>query len=211
MKVQILVDNPNSWMVDYAKQLVDILRKENDIKVNLIYQHEEVIEGDVLCLLGCEKIFKKLYLNKYNLVVHESYLPKGKGWSPLTWQILEGSSKIPITLFEAAEKIDSGVIYNQDFIELNGDELLPEIKHRQGTKTIGLIVDFIENIDKVIGREQIGEETFYPKRKSEDSELDIDKSIKEQFNLLRVCDNERYPAFFTLKGKKYIIKTYKDE
>ena len=211
MKVQILVDNPNSWMVDYAKQLVDILRKENDIKVNLIYQHEEVIEGDVLCLLGCEKIFKKLYLNKYNLVVHESYLPKGKGWSPLTWQILEGSSKIPITLFEAAEKIDSGVIYNQDFIELNGDELLPEIKHRQGIKTIGLIVDFIENIDKVIGREQIGEETFYPKRKSEDSELDIDKSIKEQFNLLRVCDNERYPAFFTLKGKKYIIKTYKDE
>ncbi|MDB2624725.1 hypothetical protein N9Y10_00865, partial [Flavobacteriaceae bacterium] len=189
----------------------DILKNKFDIKVSLIYKHEEVIEGDVLCLLSCEKIFKKLHLNKYNLVVHESYLPKGKGWSPLTWQILEGSSKIPITLFEALEKIDSGVIYNQDFIELNGDELLPEIKHRQGIKTIDLIVDFIENIDKVIGREQIGEETFYPKRKSQDSELDIDKSIKEQFNLLRVCDNERYPAFFTLNGKKYIIKTYKDE
>lgn len=211
MLIQILVDNPNSWMVDYAKQLVDILKNKFDIKVSLIYKHEEVIEGDVLCLLSCEKIFKKLHLNKYNLVVHESYLPKGKGWSPLTWQILEGSSKIPITLFEAAEKIDSGVIYNQDFIELNGDELLPEIKHRQGIKTIDLIVDFIENIDKVIGREQIGEETFYPKRKSQDSELDIDISIKEQFNLLRVCDNERYPAFFTLNGKKYIIKTYKDE
>ena len=211
MLIQILVDNPNSWIVDYAKQLVNILKKKFDIKVSLIYKHEEVIEGDILCLLSCEKIFKKLDLNKYNLVVHESYLPKGKGWSPLTWQILEGYSKIPITLFEAEEKIDSGVIYNQDFIELNGDELLPEIKHRQGIKTIDLIVDFIENIDKVIGREQIGEETFYPKRKSEDSELDIDKSIKEQFNLLRVCDNERYPAFFTLKGKKYIIKTYKDE
>lgn len=211
MLIQILVDNPNSWMVDYAKQLADILKNKFELKVSLIYKHEEVIEGDVLCLLSCEKIFKKLHFNKYNLVVHESYLPEGKGWSPLTWQVLEGSSKIPVTLFEATEKIDSGVIYNQDFIKLNGDELLPEIKHRQGIKTIDLIVDFIENIDKVIGSDQMGEETFYPKRKSKDSELDINKSIKEQFNLLRVCDNERYPAFFTLKGKKYIIKTYKDE
>ena len=211
MLIQILVDNPNSWMVDYAKQLADILKNKFELKVSLIYKHEEVIEGDVLCLLSCEKIFKKLHFNKYNLVVHESYLPEGKGWSPLTWQVLEGSSKIPVTLFEATEKIDSGVIYNQDFIKLNGDELLPEIKHRQGIKTIDLIVDFIENIDKVIGSDQMGEETFYPKRKSKDSELDINKSIKEQFNLLRVCDNERYPAFFTLKGKKYIIKIYKDE
>jgi len=209
--IQILVDNPNSWMVDYAKQLVNVLKKKFDIYVSLIYKHEEVIEGDVLCLLSCEKIFKKLNLNKYNLVVHESYLPKGKGWSPLTWQVLEGYSKIPITLFEATEKIDSGVIYNQDFIELNGDDLLAEIRHRQGIKTIDLIVDFIVNIDKVIGRKQLGEETFYPKRKPKDSELDINKSIIEQFNLLRVCDNERYPAFFTLRGKKYIIKIYKDE
>lgn len=211
MKVQILVDNSNSWMVVYAKQLVDVLKKKFDIKANLIFNHDEVIEGDVLCLLSCEKIFKKLDLNKYNLVVHESYLPKGKGWSPLTWQVLEGYNKIPITLFEATKKIDSGVIYNQDFIELNGDELLPEIKHKQGLKTIDLIVDFIENINKFVGHEQQGEETFYAKRKAKDSELDINKSLKEQFNLLRVCDNERYPAFFYLRGKKYNIKIYKDE
>jgi len=211
MKIQVLLDNPDSWMVDYAKQLDDILKKKFDIKVNLIFKHEEVVKGDILCLLSCEKVFKKLNLNTYNLVVHESYLPKGKGWSPLTWQVLEGSSEIPITLFEAAEKIDSGIIYKQDFIKLKGDELLPEIKHKQGVKTIELIVDFIENIDEVNGRDQVGEETFYHKRGPKDSELDINKSIIEQFNLLRVCDNERYPAFFTLKGKKYIIKTYKDE
>lgn len=211
MLIQILVDNPDSWVVDYAKQLVHIIKKKFDIKVNLIYKHEQVVKGDILCLLSCEKIFKKLNLNTYNLVVHESYLPKGKGWSPLTWQVLEGSNEIPITLFEATEKIDSGVIYKQDFIKLKGDELLPEIKNKQGVKTIELIVDFIEIIDKVNGRDQVGEETFYPKRGPKDSELNIDKSIREQFNLLRVCDNERYPAFFTLKGKKYIIKTYKDE
>ena len=43
---------------------------------------------------------------------------------------------------------------------------------------------------------------------SEGSELDINKSIKSQFNMLRVVDNERYPAFFSHKKKKYIIKIY---
>ena len=211
MLIQVLVDNPNSWMVDYAKQLVGILMKKFDVKANLIYDQKEVTKGDVLCLLSCEKLFKKLDLNTYNLVVHESYLPKGKGWSPVTWQVLEGSSQIPLTLFEAAESVDSGVIYNQNFIELKGDELLSEIKHKQGTKTIELIIDFIKDIDKIIGRKQVGEETFYPKRGPEDSELDINKSIKEQFNLLRVTDNERYPAFFNYKGKKYLVKIHKDE
>jgi methionyl-tRNA formyltransferase len=30
--------------------------------------------------------------------VHESALPQGQGWSPMTWQILEGASPIPVTL-----------------------------------------------------------------------------------------------------------------
>ena len=42
-------------------------------------------------------------------------------------------------------------------------------------------------------------------------ELNVSKTIKEQFNLLRVCDNERYPAFFYLNNKKYIIKIYGDD
>ena len=37
------------------------------------------------------KIIPKKFLEKsvINLVVHESDLPKGKGMSPLTWQILK--------------------------------------------------------------------------------------------------------------------------
>jgi len=39
-----------------------------------------------------------------------------------------------------------------------------------------------------------------------DSRLDIDRSIKEQFNLLRVVGNEEYPAFFEINGHKYLLK-----
>ncbi len=73
--------------------------------------------------------------NKHNLVIHESDLPKGKGWSPVTWQVLEGKDVIPITLFEAAKNVDAGDIYLQEFIHLDGSELLEEIKHKQGVYT----------------------------------------------------------------------------
>ena len=39
-----------------------------------------------------------------------------------------------------------------------------------------------------------------------DSRLDPDDTIAQQFNLLRVVDNERYPAFFELLGRRYILK-----
>ena len=208
MFVQILVDNPNSWIIPYAEKLKQNLL-DNNHRVLLLNDHDKVVAGDILCLLSCEKKFKNLHLNKHNLVVHESALPKGKGWSPLTWQILEGKKIIPITLFEASENIDSGVIYLNDKIVLAGNELIDEIRVFQGNCTVNLIVNFINNYDNIKGVEQKGESSFYKKRKVEDSKLDINKSIKEQFNLLRVVDNERYPAYFEYKGGKYKIQINK--
>lgn len=210
MLVQILVDNPNSWIVPYAKKLVKELNENQKIdEALLLFKHNEVLKGDILCLLSCERIFKGLNLNKFNLVVHESDLPKGKGWSPVTWQVLEGKNRIPVTLFEATKDVDAGAIYKQDFIILNGDELLPEIKHKQGVITNKLIHQFVENYPNVKGKPQEGESTYYEKRNAESSELDIKKTIKEQFNLLRVCDNDRYPAYFVLNGVKYTLKVEK--
>lgn len=211
MRIQILIDNINSWIVPYAQSLHALIKEKFNYNVDIIHKHEDVTLGDILILLSCERKFKNLSLNKYNLVVHESKLPLGKGWSPLTWQILEGSNKIPVSLFEAADEIDAGPIYLQEFIQLTGKELLPELKHLQGEFTIRLIVKFLENINEISKNVQTGESSFYPRRTKEDSQLDINKTIKEQFNLLRVCDNERYPAFFLLGDQKYILKIYKEE
>ncbi len=211
MKIQILVDNPNSWIIPYSKQLVSEISKKFGIEASLLYNHHEVEKGDLLFLLACENIFTKLNYNTHNLVIHESDLPKGKGWSPLTWQVLEGENRIPITLFEAEKSIDSGEIYLQNYIELSGDELLIEIKHQQGLKTIDLILEFIKNKTKISSYPQNGESTFYKKRTAKNSALNIHKSIDEQFNLFRVVDNERYPAYFEKNGYKYVLKIYKED
>jgi methionyl-tRNA formyltransferase len=150
-------------------------------------------------------------LHKHNLVIHESDLPRGKGWSPLTWQVLEGKESIPITLFEASEKVDAGQIYLQENIKLDGCELVDDLRRKQGEATISVALKFVDNYATVTGKPQKGEETFYKRRGPSDSRLDLDKTIREQFNLLRVCDNERYPAYFEYGGKKYILKIFREE
>ena len=209
MIIQVLCDSPNSWMVEYAKTFVGEMQQKK-YNISFTQNPDEIKEGDILVMLSCEKIFKNLGLNKHNLVVHESDLPKGKGWSPLTWQVLEGKKQIPVTLFEAVESVDSGVIYGQEIINLTGLELVDELRDLQAKATIKLIKKFIFDYPNNPSKPQEGESTFYKKRIGKDSELDINKTIAEQFNMLRVCDNERYPAFFIIEEKRYILKITKE-
>ncbi len=212
LRIQILVDNPNSWVVPFSKQLQKELNRDGN-KAELIDSHQLIKNGDILILLSCEKILKNAFLelHKHNLVVHASRLPKGKGMSPLTWQILEGEKIIFLTLFEAAAKLDSGVIYEQMQIKFEGHELIDEMRDILNEGTLNLMIDFMKDYPDVSGIEQEGEESFYPRRKPEDSRLDPAKTIEEQFNLLRIVDNERYPAFFKMFNQKYVLKIFKVE
>lgn len=208
MKIQILIDNPDSWIIPFAKRWV---KKQtiNGIDCSLVYEEDSVSRGDILCLLGCERKFKSLHLNQHNLVVHESALPHGRGMSPLTWQVIEGKCEIPVSLIEASEEIDAGLIYDQAIINLNGTELVEELRILQAKITFDLISNFIHVYPNIHGVEQVGEPTIYRKRTRIDSQLDINESIANQFNLLRVVDNDRYPAWFDINGCRYEIKITK--
>jgi len=211
LHIQILTDK-NSWTVYYADNLGKLLKRKNH-QAKLIYSESKVENGDILIIFGWYKIIPKNILNrnKYNLVVHPSALPKGKGCSPLTWQILEDKNKIPITLFEAVEQVDAGDIYFKDIMYFQGHELLDELKKQQGKKSIEIIYKFIQHYPNIKGVKQKGKSNYYSRRTQKDSEIDINKSIKEQFNLLRIVDNKNYPAFFWHKGHKYILNIIKED
>jgi UDP-2,4-diacetamido-2,4,6-trideoxy-beta-L-altropyranose hydrolase len=165
-----------------------------------VHQAQDAPGGIICFYLGYGRIVGKDLLAKYrnNLVVHESDLPSGKGWSPLTWQILQGKSRIPAVLMEAAEKVDSGPIYRKIWMDFNGGELVDELREKQADATVDLCRKFVEHYPESAqeGVPQEGEEKIFPRRRPEDSQIDPQKSLKEQFNLLRVADPIRYPAFF---------------
>ena len=103
----------------------------------------------------------------------------------------------------------AGPIYGQDYLELKGSELIDELRLLQIKATRELIHDFLQQYPNVKGESQKGVESFYPRRTAEHSRLDANRSIREQFDLLRVCDNERYPVYFELNGETFILKVYK--
>lgn len=208
-RITILVDN-DSWIIPYAIKLGEMLEKQG-YKVQHASSGNEIEEGCINFILGCTQLLDTptLQRNRHNLVVHESDLPKGRGFSPMTWQLLEGKSEIPICLFEATEKFDHGEIWLHDTIILRGDELSDDWRKLQGQKTVDLCLQFVAKYNDLKPKKQSGTGTEYRRRSPKDSELALHQTIDEQFNLLRVVDNTNYPAFFIKNGTKYILKIFK--
>jgi methionyl-tRNA formyltransferase len=208
-RVVVVVDNP-SWIVPFAERLVTQLRQNGDEAV-FARNQEDVSEGVVAFFLGCLRVTPPEILarNRRNLVVHESDLPQGRGFSPLTWQILEGKNLIPVCLLEAVDDVDSGPVVYREIIELEGHELVGELRQKLGDLTVSLCCRFLAESTPPVGEAQTGEVSFYPRRRPFDSRLEPGRTIAEQFELLRVVDNERYPAWFEHRGRRYRIKIEK--
>ncbi|MBH0067369.1 MULTISPECIES: formyltransferase family protein [unclassified Pseudoalteromonas] len=168
--------------------------------------------GNLLFLVSCSEIVTKAHRNmfQHSLVLHASDLPKNRGWSPHVWSVLNGENNITLSLLEAEDKVDTGLVWKKTKIKLNGTELYDEINQKLFDAELQLISWACKNLDSVTPKPQNNSAANYlPKRTAKDSELDISKSLESQFDLLRVCDPNRFPAFFNIRGCKYKVKIEK--
>lgn len=164
--------------------------------------------GDILFLVSCTELIGPAIREQYSatLVLHASKLPEGRGWSPHIWQILEGRDYLTLSLLEAEDAVDSGAIWATREIPLTGSELSEEINDLLFTAEIELMDWAIDHFSTVAPSPQSGEPSYYPRRNPEQSRIDPERSIAEQFDLLRVCDPERFPAFFDYRGRRFTIR-----
>ena len=215
MKIQVLTDK-NSWII--KKYKLDIVNKLKNFckSISFIHNYKDLKKNySINIILSYSKIIPKKFLEKsiINIVVHESDLPKGKGMSPLTWQILKNKKYIFFTLFNASSKIDNGKIYFKKKVFFKKNLIFDEIKKIQFDEGLNLIIKFIKYYNRYKKEPkfiiQKGKSTYYRRRNKNDSKLNINLSIKKQFNLLRINDNHNYPSFFSYLGSKYIIKLYR--
>lgn len=178
---------------------------DNDLSI--ISEIENIRPCEYLFLISCTTLLSPEKTKDIGLVcvIHESDLPKGRGWSPLAWQILEGKTEIVVSAIVCAEKVDTGDILAQRILKLDGSELSDEINKKAFLVKASLVLDVINH---PVNKAQMGEPTYYKKRTPQDSELDPDKSIRSQFNLLRICE-DRFPAFFHLNEHTYEVRLRK--
>jgi len=212
MKVSILISDKTHPI--YLKLLDWLLENKQTHEISLLSSKDDLEGGDLLFLISCHEIIDSKIRKKYQstLVIHASDLPEGRGWSPHVWQVLAGKNEITVSLLEAEDAVDSGRIWAKRTFLLTGTELAAEINLKLFDAEFELLDFAVDNFLSVKPTQQDeGGASYYPKRCPEDSRLDPEKTIAEQFDSLRVADQERYPAVFTYRGCCYTVKLEKKD
>jgi len=206
MNISVVCSDPRHpvypWLEDWTR------RQSPTHDARLARRVSELDGGDLLFLVSCSEIVRRETRRRFRacLVIHASDLPRGRGWSPHVWRVLEGADEIVVTLLEAADRVDSGPIWAQERLELAGHELHDEINAKLFASELRLMDLAVARFGEIEPRPQSEDgATYYRKRTPEDSRLDPRRSIAEQFDLLRVCDPVRYPAFFDWRGHRYKV------
>lgn len=187
-------------------------------EVELVNGKADLTGGDLLLLISCHDIIDSGVRSRYrkSLLIHASDLPEGRGWSPHIWQILAGHNELTVTLLEAEDAVDSGAIWAQRQLTLEGHELYDEINARLFQCELELMDFAVDHFGTVQPRPQDASRpaSYYPRRTADDSRIDPARPLAEQFDLLRVADPGRFPAFFEWRGQRYnltITKAERDE
>ena len=206
MRVSIICSNATHPIVPHLETWK--VEQENcGHQIDILSQSGHLESGDILFLVSCsEKITQQVRDRfKHVFVLHASDLPKGRGWSPYIWDILSGKNEIVLSLIDAQNQIDTGKVWQKIHIPIPSNFLYDEVNRALFHGEVSLMSWAIENYKTVTPVEQNYnvEPTYWPRRTAEDSRLDPNKTLAEQFDLLRLCDPNRYPAFLEINGRKY--------
>ena len=211
MKITLLCSDPQHPVNAYIQRWADAQAGLH--VVDIVQKKSQLGGGEILFLISCSEIINAsdMAQYKYCLVLHASDLPKGRGWSPHIWTLVQGAENITLSMLEAEDKVDSGRIWRKAHISVPKHALWDEINHLLFTAEVDMIDYAVQNYALVTPQAQIraDEATYYRKRTPQDSQIDPHKSISEQFDLIRVCDPNRFPAYFEHMGQRYILKLVK--
>ena len=169
------------------------------------------INPDIAFAIGWRYLISKAAYSippKGTLILHDSLLPKYRGFAPMNWAIINGEQKTGVTLFYIADGVDAGPIVDQ----LSTDIHLQDTAKSVDEKVIAL---YEEIIVKNLPALQAGtakhtpqddaKATYTCKRTPEDGEIHWQNSAVQIYNLIRGLSHPFPGAYTKLNGKKLLI------
>lgn len=141
-------------------------------------------------------------------VIHDSLLPKYRGFAPMNWAIINGETETGVTLFHMAEGVDSGDIVDQ----LATPITLADTAHSVDERIINLYEEIIiKNLrglaDGSLKAKPQNESraTYTCKRIPEDGEINWQHSALQIHNLIRGLSHPFPGAHTRLQNKPVLI------
>lgn len=167
---------------------------------------KESVKGKIVVLSAYPYTITKDLISSAHTIInlHTSNLPFYRGRHPVVWAMLKGENKIGITVHQITnEHIDTGDIVLQDYININDNDTYAEVINKLKNKAKRIVKTALQqiNYDCVYYRQQpLG--TYYPRRKPEDSKLDVSKDLHSVSRFINALSDPMPNAFIEVDGKK---------
>lgn len=141
-------------------------------------------------------------------VFHDSLLPAYRGFSPTVWAMINGEDHTGVTLFEAAEGVDTGPIVTQRRVPIGADDTIADVLPR----VTGAYLDVLtEQLPALLAGtaprtpQNEREATYTCRRLPDDNRIDWSLPAYEIYNLIRAVTAPYPGAFTTFEGRKLTI------
>jgi methionyl-tRNA formyltransferase len=140
--------------------------------------------------------------------VHGSLLPRYRGRAPINWAVLQGETRIGMTLHRMVKKADAGAIVDQAGVDL-GPRDTAEAAFRKVLPCARLVLG--RQMDALLAgtaRETPQDEalaTYFGARTPEDGRIDWSRTSREIFNLIRAVTAPYPGAFANIGGSRLLV------
>ena len=137
-------------------------------------------------------IDKSIYEKHECILFHMTDLPFGRGGSPLQNLIKDGFKSTKMSAIKVNGETDSGPVYLKKELSLKGSA--QEIFIRSSEVIESMIDEILEN--EIIPIKQIGQPTYFKRRKPSESKINGINEINELYDHIRMLDSDDYPRAF---------------
>jgi len=130
---------------------------------------------------------------------HFSELPKGRGGSPVNWQIIRGDDSVGVSCFCLVDEVDHGDIYDQTLVPIEERDDIETVYNRLTVATCDVLDDLLPELAEGTAEstaQPLEEATYFPQRKPADGIIDWDWSARVIFDWIR-AQTKPYPGAFS--------------
>jgi methionyl-tRNA formyltransferase len=191
---------------------VQATRKLGIDQVPLVRDH---LKPDVVFCLGWRTLIPMEVLESAphgGVAVHDSLLPRLRGFAPSNWGLILGHTQLGATLFQLTNSVDAGDIYFQEAIAPEPAETYESIQSRIADVSVRLFDQFLDagQAGTLVARQQNhADATFTCARSPADGEIDWNMSSQSISRLVRALAPPAPPAFTYFHGSQlHIIEAH---
>ncbi|MEO6004003.1 MAG: formyltransferase [Opitutus sp.] len=190
---EIPVFTPESVNTPEWREKIAELRP--DLILSVYYRH----------MIGT-KILALPRLGAWNL--HGSLLPKFRGRAPINWAVLQGESRIGMTLHRMVKSADAGAVVDQEGVEISPRDTAEEAFRKVLPCARRVLARQMDALLTGTAHETPQDEsqvTYFGGRKPEDGRINWAQSSRQIFNLIRAV-TDPYPGAFTeIQGARLMV------